>query len=229
MVPKDLPRMTPPQSGMGARQQGFRAGARAIALLLAPLALPICTASVCTSDPQPAEHRHEFEFYAGYSPVSTTLIGTTSGRRFIAAGFGYSYRCWAWTPVSISFTPGVMPAAVLVQPGTNLSGASRAVYGFGITPVGFRVEFLRSRRVYPFFQTDGGIVASTQPIPENVVNATALNFLVDFGGGVRWHPESRRFGLELGYKLLHISNAYTTPVNPGVDNNVFYTGLLIFR
>jgi hypothetical protein len=153
---------------------------------------------VCTSDPLPGEHRHEFEFFAGYSPVSTTLIGATSGSRFIAAGFSYSYRCWAWRPVSIRFAPGVMPAAVFLQPapaavlvitttpptGSELysSGASRAVYGFAITPVGFRIEFLRSRRVHPFFQTDAGIIASTQPIPENVFDATALNFLLILAG-----------------------------------------------
>jgi hypothetical protein len=63
----------------------------------------------------------------------------------------------------------------------------------------------------------------------NVTDATALNFLVDFGGGVKWHPSGRCYGIELGYKFLHISNAFTTPVNPGVDNNVFYAGFLLFR
>lgn len=46
---------------------------------------------------------------------------------------------------------------------------------------------------------------------------------------MRWHPKDRKYGFELGYKLLHISNASTTPVDPGVDNNVFYAGFVIFR
>ena len=198
----------------------------AIALLLALLNLPICAAGLCTSDPLPGDQRHEFEFFAGYSPVSTTLIGTTTGRRFVTAGFSYSYRCWAWKTASISFAPAIMPAAVLLLPRSPV-GSSRAVYGFGVTPLGFRVEFLRRRRVYPFLETDSGIIVSTQPIP--VGDATARNFLVDFGAGVRWHPRGRKYGFELGYKLLHISNAYTSPVNPGVDNNLFYAGFLIFR
>ncbi len=149
----------------------------------------------------------------------------TSGTRFVAAGFSYSYRCWAWKRASISFAPGILPAAVVLEPATYQS--SRRVYGFGITPLGFRLEFLRSRRLYPFVQTDGGIIASTQPIP--VPYATGLNFLVDLGAGVRWHPKDRRYGFELGYKLLHISNAATSYADPGVDNNVFYAGFLIFR
>ena len=193
---------------------------RALALLLAPLTLPICTAGVCTSDPLPDEHRHEFEFYAGYSPASTTLIGTTSGTRFVEAGFGYSYRCWAWKPVSVSFTAGITPVAVVVD-------QARSVYGFGITPLGFRLEFLRTKRVYPFLQTDGGIIASTQPIPFD--SSTALNFLVDFGAGVRYHPKNRKYAFELGYKLLHISNGDTSYYNPGLDNNVFYAGIVLLR
>jgi hypothetical protein len=33
----------------------------------------------------------------------------------------------------------------------------------------------------------------------------------------------------LGYKFLHISNGFTSAVNPGVDNNVFYAGFSILR
>ena len=200
---------------------------RAIAFLLAPLTLPVCTAGVCTSDPLPGEHRHEFEFFAGYSPVSTTLIGTTSGDRFVAAGFSYSYRCWAWKRASISFTPGILPAAVVLEPAPAAYQPTRRVYGFGITPLGFRLELLRIRRVSPFIQTDGGIIASTQPIPFG--SPSGLNFLVDLGAGVRWHPKDRKYAFELGYKLLHISNAATSYTDPGLDNNLFYAGFLLFR
>jgi hypothetical protein len=205
--------------------------------LLLLFALPTCAiAGLCTSDPLPNDSRHEFQFFAGYSPASATLIGTTTGRRFVAAGFDYSYRCWAGRHVSTSFTAGVTPAAILLQPAMVTEGQfflhtepPHAVYGFGVTPVGVTVDFARNKSVYPFFQFDGGIVASTERIPVNVTDATALNFLFDFGGGVKWRPHEGRVGFELGYRFLHISNAFTTPVNPGVDNNVFYAGVLLFR
>jgi hypothetical protein len=56
-------------------------------------------AGICSTDPEP---RHDFQFMAGYSPVASTLIGTTTDRRFLLAGFGYSYRCWIWPNVSIA-------------------------------------------------------------------------------------------------------------------------------
>jgi hypothetical protein len=72
-------------------------------LLLVVFSVPV-EAGLCTADPVPGDPRHEFQLVAGYSPQSATLIGTTTDARFVAAGFEYSYRCWAWAPVSISFT-----------------------------------------------------------------------------------------------------------------------------
>lgn len=174
---------------------------------------------VCSTDA--TEPRHDFQFFAGYSPVSTTLIGTTADRQFLLAGFGYSYRCWVWPGVSIAYSGELMPAAVLFEP-------THAVYGFAVTPLGFTAEFGRRHRVYPYLQTNEGIIASSEPIPINVTGATGLNFLIDLGGGVRIKTGERR-AISLGYKYLHISNGFTSAVNPGVDNNVFYAGFSILR
>jgi Lipid A 3-O-deacylase (PagL) len=187
-------------------------------------------AGFCSSDPAPSEPRHDFEFFAGYSPVSATLIGTTTDRRFILAGFGYSYRCWVWPSVSISYTGELMPAAILLQPGQYLPQyvPAHAVYGFAVTPLGFTADFGRSHKVYPFLQTNEGIITSSEPIPINVTGATGLNFLIDLGGGVRVKT-GQRHAITFGYKFLHISNGFTSPVNPGVDNNVFYAGFSILK
>jgi hypothetical protein len=184
-------------------------------------------AGFCSAD---GESRHDFQFFAGYSPVSATLIGTTTDRRFLMAGFGYTYRCWAWPGVSVSYTGELIPAAVLLQPGQYLPQyvAPHAVYGFAITPLGFTVDFGRRHRVYPFLQTNEGIIASSEPIPINMTGATGLNFLIDVGGGVRIKTGQRQ-AISLGYKFLHISNGFTSAVNPGVDNNVFYAGFSILR
>jgi hypothetical protein len=102
------------------------------------------------------------------------------------------------------------------------------VYGFGITPLGFTADFGRRHRVYPFLQTNEGIIASSEAIPINVTGATGLNFLIDVGGGVHIKISQRR-AITLGYKFLHISNGFTSAVNPGVDNNVFYAGFSVLR
>jgi hypothetical protein len=188
---------------------------------LAILLLAICPAwaGFCSADA--SEPRHDFQFFAGYSPVSATLIGTTTDRKFLLAGFGYSYRCWVWPGASIAYSGELMPAAVLFEP-------THAVYGFAITPLGFTAEFGRRHRVYPYLQTNEGIIASSEPVPINVTGATGLNFLIDLGGGVRIKTSERR-AVSVGYKFLHISNGFTSSVNPGLDNNVFYVGFSILR
>ena len=186
-------------------------------------------AGFCSTD-SPADTRHDFQFFAGYSPVSATLIGTTSDRRLVVAGFGYSYRCWIWPGVSIAYTGELMPAAILLQPAQYLPQfvPSHAVYGFAVTPLGFTADFGRRRKIYPFLETDEGIIASSEPIPINIPDATGLNFLIDLGGGVRIKT-GERHTISLGYKFLHISNGFTSAVNPGVDNNVFYAGFSFLR
>jgi hypothetical protein len=201
--------------------------ARLFAILLILSALP-SWAGFCSTDSSPSEHRHDFQFFAGYSPVSATLIGTTTDRRLVIAGFSYSYRCWIWPGISISYSAELMPAAVLLQPDQYLPQfvAAHAVYGFAITPLGFIADFGRRHRLVPFLETNEGIIASSEPIPINVTGATGLNFLIDVGGGVRIKTGERR-AISLGYKFLHISNGFTSPVNPGVDNNIFYAGFSI--
>jgi hypothetical protein len=201
-------------------------------LVLLVIALPIgASAAFCNST---APQKHDFAFLGGYSPRSSTWIGATTDRKFVLAGFQYGYTCWTVGPADISYTPAVLPLTFLLQPAqTNYRTfappviPAHTVYGAGVLPVGFTVHFGR-HTVRPFFAAQGGIYASTEPIPIDAPDATGLNFLFDFGPGV-----SLRLGahtaVQGGYKFLHISNAYTTGFNPGVDNNVFFIGLSLLR
>lgn len=125
-----------------------------------------------------------------------------------------------------------MPAAILLQPSEILytlappyqrTSPPHAVYGFGVAPLGFTLNLLRKHRAHPFAETMEGLIASTEPIPENQPDASGLNFMFDLGVGVRWETSARR-AVSIGYRFLHISKASTTSFNPGVDNNVFYVG-----
>ncbi len=192
-----------------------------------PLQAGLCSAAA-------GEPRHEFDFFVGYSPASSTLIGTESNRRFIAAGFSYEYRCWIWNSISLSYTTAAMPAAILLQPSEVLYNfvppyqrlsPAHAVYGFAIAPLGFTLDLFRTRRFHPFAETMEGIIASTEPIPENQPDASGLNFFFDIGGGIRWNTGTHR-AVTVGYRFLHISNAGTSNFNPGVDNNLFTSDTL---
>lgn len=195
------------------------------AAILALALLPVCVhAGLC---PSLAGSRNDFQLFAGYSPWSPALIGTETNRGFVFAGLDYSYRCKDFRHVSLNFTAGAMPAAIVLQPLTyspfGRPVAPHAVYGFGITPLGGTFDFVRHRKVHPFLEFGLGVIASTEPVPENQLDATGLNFLVVMGAGARWR------NLSLGYKFVHISNADTTDFNPGLDNGVFYAGYSFVR
>ena len=203
---------------------------RCLAIIGLALLLPMAARSAVCTDGLPGP-RNDFQFFAGYSPASPTLIGSEPDRQLALAGFSYGYRCWTPGSVSIYYTAAVMPAAILRVPTETIyrfappsarQVDAHSVYGFAVAPIGFTFEFGR-RRVHPFLETIGGVIASTEPIPENQPDATGLNFLFDFGGGIRWDIGPRR-ALVIGFKFLHISNAGTTGFNPGVDNNVIYFG-----
>jgi hypothetical protein len=181
-----------------------------------------------------AVQKHDFQFLAGYSPASSTWIGSTEDRKFVMAGMTYSYTCWNLRAVDIGYAVGVLPVALLLQPTlqnfrsfTPPTIPAHSVYGVGVLPVGFTVHFGRNV-VQPFFETHGGVIASTEPIPINALNSTGLNFLFDFGAGTRIRLDAHE-AISVGYKFLHISNGYTTNFNPGVDNNVIFVGFSILR
>jgi len=190
---------------------------------------PPARAGFCTAHRTDRENRHDLQFFAGYSPLSPTLIGTETSRRFVLAGLSYGYRCWTWDSVSISYTAAVMPASILIQPAQHLAGvAAHSVYGFAMAPLGFTFDLGWKHRFHPYVESIDGIIASTEPIPENQPDATGLNFVLEFGAGVRWNVD-RRSAVTIGYKFLHISNAGTTRFNPGVDNGVICLGYSFLR
>ena len=97
-----------------------------------------------------------------------------------------------------------------------------------------RLAFRQPRQwAHHISQPAGAAYPATRPAfdrarPENQPDATGLNFFFDFGGGIRWRA-GERSAVSLGYRYFHISNAYTTSFNPGVDNNVFYVGYSFLR
>lgn len=96
------------------------------------------------------------------------------------------------------------------------------IQNYAVTPLGGRLNLFPSRKVHPYLLANGGIVASTRPIPIPRRDATGLNFLVEFGGGLELLHRVR-----VGYKLQHISNGSTTRYNPGLENNVFFVAVRI--
>jgi hypothetical protein len=94
----------------------------------------------------------------------------------------------------------------------------RWVYGGGLSPVGFRWNFLPRRSLQPLLVAHGGFMVSTQQIPINY--AGTFNFTFDIGTGFEWYRTHDR-SLRFEYRYHHISNKNTATANPGIDNGLF--------
>jgi hypothetical protein len=94
----------------------------------------------------------------------------------------------------------------------------RWTVGEGISPIGLQWNFLPRHKLQPVIVGHGGYVYTSSPIPTQ--NAGSFNFTFDFGVGLELYRTHSR-SLRLDYRYHHISDDYTTPVNPGIDNGLF--------
>ena len=98
---------------------------------------------------------------------------------------------------------------------------SEWTYGFGIDPIGLKLNFRASRRLQPFVDATGGFIVSTRDIP--VDKASNFNYEFGFGGGFDYFLSARR-SLRFGYAFRHISNNGVGFRNPGIDAGVVEIG-----
>ena len=97
--------------------------------------------------------------------------------------------------------------------------------GFGGTPLGFQFNFRRDQLVQPFLKTSTGFMLFEKQFPDN--RGTKFNFTLELGGGIEF-ATGDNISITLGYKYHHMSNFFIGQINPGVDSNIFYTGITIF-
>ncbi len=175
------------------------------------------TASTDGSDNQPTGQSsyylkkglNEYGIWGGGSFASPTVIGTAEDRRFLTIGFRYGRILGGSENVAYEYTIDAVPLAVVFQPEFARAinrNPDRFIYGAGISPLGFKVNFNRQGRVKPFASTSGGFLYFRRPVPIDIPLATKFNFTFEFSGGVQIFTHSRR-AVTLGYRFQHISNA----------------------
>lgn len=185
----------------------------------------------------------EWSVWSGVSFESPagTFIGVTRDREFFILSLQYGRRIIANRDVTLEYTVDFIPVAIVTKnPKIDIhsrrvftdggwiyiaTGVS-PVYGFGMSPVGFKFHFLQGRHARVFLSASGGFLAFAENVPHP--DARKFNFTFDFGGGVQIWARSN-WGVTLGYKLHHLSNANTADANPGLDASIFYIGISSFR
>jgi hypothetical protein len=99
-------------------------------------------------------------------------------------------------------------------------------YGFGVSPLGQKVNLLPHGRIQPYIATNAGFVAFAGTVPSS--HATMFNFSFEFGGGVEWSARPGH-SWSLDYRCHHISNAGRGVENPGVDNGTLRVAYSFWR
>ena len=130
----------------------------------------------------------------------------------------------AWESVSLEYTLDIFPAALVFEPDRVRRGRS-TIYGAGLSPLGFKINFGQQSWIKPFVAASVGFLYFEKDTP--VPHSSRLNFTPEIGLGVQFFlaPKS---AVTLGYKLHHMSNANTGRRNPGMDSHVIYAGYSFF-
>jgi opacity protein-like surface antigen len=171
-----------------------------------------------------AKGTNEFGVWAGGSPDSSRIFGNTEDRKLVLFALRYGRVLAAWDWVSLEYTLDIFPAAVVFEPDRVRRGSS-TIYGAGLSPLGFKINFAQQSWIQPFVAASVGFLYFEDDIP--VPDSSRFNFTPEIGLGVQFFLAPKR-ALTLGYKLHHMSNAHTSGSNPGMDSHVIYVGFSFF-
>jgi len=167
---------------------------------------------------------NEFGVWAGGSPGSSQVFGNIENRNLLLFALRYGRVLAAWEWISLEYTLDIFPAAVVVEPHDVRRGSS-TIYGAGLSPLGFKINFARQSWIQPFVAASVGFLYFQDDIP--LPDSSRFNFTPEFGLGLQFFLAPKR-ALTLGYKLHHMSNANTGRSNPGMDSHVIYAGFSFF-
>ena len=174
--------------------------------------------------------RNEFSLWGGFSPNSPHIIGAAAERNLSTLGLRYSRALKSSGFATWRYTFDAIPVAFIRQPVSHGVWEDRTQresrYGGGLAPIGVQFNMRPHHRIQPFGEGNVGFLYFTRPTP--YTNTSNFNFTFSLGAGIQTFTIHNR-AVSFGYKYHHLSNAYTAPVNPGMDSNVFYVGYSLFR
>lgn len=203
--------------------------------LTAILFLAIFAASLTAQN----EAKNELSVWGGFAPDIPRVFGGSRESSFGEVGFRYSRRIASSRYLALKYTIDAIPLAVInykrervfqTAPNTlTVQRDSTTAFAYGVTPVGFQLNFRRKKKVQPFLSANAGLLIFNKSIPDDRSplfpdrRGKRLNYTLAGGGGVEFLTESQRSFI-VGFKFHHISNASTGNINPGFDQNLFYFG-----
>jgi hypothetical protein len=101
------------------------------------------------------------------------------------------------------------------------------VYGGAFNPVVLKFVFTANQKITPFVEASGGVLFSTQDVPEP--NTSAVNFMSGVQGGFHYFVKEKQ-AITFSTQVIHISNASVGNHNPGINVSVhFRLGYTFFK
>jgi len=155
--------------------------------------------------------------YGNYRP-----LGSAENCKLYYGAIEYDRHSWGrFLGARMDYVAELLPVLILIQPtkldiyGDTLSRSRSIVPGVGFSPIGFRLLWFDHKAVRPFVIGKLGAVAFSQKAFSQ--KATYENFSMQGGFGLQIKM-TQRTDLRLGlFNFFHISNAFITPVDPGLD------------
>lgn len=175
------------------------------------------------------------------STNSLTIFGTVTlannsfyadafDRHLYLFGVRYSRVLARTNTFAFSYTPEIIPVALLTQPAIGRFALPRSIppftrtevtYGAGANPVDFEFLFLPNRKFQPFISPSVGFLYFGKNVPSFF--AAQFNFAADGRAGIRIPLNSGR-AISAAYVFHHFSNGFQARDNPGVDSQMIYMG-----
>lgn len=170
-------------------------------------------------------HVHEFSIWGGYAFDSFTLWGKTPDATFSQFGLGYNRKFLRFGDQLLEYRLEFNIYSRISYPEFEPDRHRTSLSGFGITPLGLRINFMQSRRLQPFLGISGGFMFLDRPFPDD--RGEKFNFTFGAGGGLEILLNAQS-SISFGYKYFHLSNGETGQVNPGIDSGFFFASLSFF-
>jgi len=177
---------------------------------------------------------NELNIWVGGSikPI-TAFSGVTPeearSRKFFIVGLGYARAIAVSKSLALQYTVDVIPIAIATNDILKFTAPPEprgTAYGFGVIPLGLRLNFRNESAAKPFVAIGAGGMLFNRPVP--LPDAGKFAFALEGGGGIRWFRSSGR-AISVGAKLHHLSNGNRSGSNRGLNQLVVYMGFSFMK
>jgi hypothetical protein len=221
-------RLHPGIFGLPVQKGGTPGGSvRALSQILIVLSLGIAALNAGAESslipkPQRQEGRTDLVYEGMVSYGNYRVFGAAENAKLYTGGVEMDHELWPNVfHTRVDGVVEILPLVLLTQPektdvwGNPLTRSRKVVRGAGITPIGFRLLWRDGKRIMPYFETKGSVLAFTQKALSSQATYENWSFHLTQGVQVKLHG---RYDLRLGmFSDLHFSNANIVRSNPALD------------